>query len=68
VAVAETNSNYGFSVPFWDRLCGTYRDQPRQPQTTMPLGLQAYREARALSLGRLLLLPFIARLDSTPSS
>ena len=68
VAVAETNSNYGFSVPFWDRLCGTYRDQPRQPQTTMPLGLEAYREARALGLGRLLVLPFMARLDSTPSS
>ena len=68
VVVAETNSNFGFSVPFWDRLCGTYRDQPSQPQTTMPLGLEAYREARALGLGRLLLLPFIAREGPTRSA
>lgn len=65
VIVAETNSNFGFSVPFWDRLCGTYRDQPSQPQTTMPLGLQDYREPHALSLGHLLLLPFVAHLGST---
>jgi sterol desaturase/sphingolipid hydroxylase (fatty acid hydroxylase superfamily) len=65
VVVAETNSNFGFSVPFWDRLCGTYRDQPSQPQPTMPLGLQDYRDARALGLGRLLLLPFVAHLGPT---
>ncbi len=65
VIVAETNSNFGFSVPFWDRLCGTYRDQPGQPQTTMPLGLQDYRDPRALGLGRLLLLPFVTHLGPT---
>ncbi|MEE8291421.1 MAG: sterol desaturase family protein [Candidatus Tectomicrobia bacterium] len=65
VVVAETNANFGFSVPFWDRLCGTYRDQPGQPQTTMPLGLQDYRDARALGLGRLLLLPCVAHLGPT---
>src|SRR5690606_33748569 len=26
---AETNSNFGFNLPWWDRLLGTYRDQPR---------------------------------------
>jgi sterol desaturase/sphingolipid hydroxylase (fatty acid hydroxylase superfamily) len=65
VVVAETNSNFGFSVPFWDRLCGTYRDQPSQPQTTMPLGLQGYREPRSLGLRRLLLLPFVAHPGPT---
>ncbi|MCB1726887.1 MAG: sterol desaturase family protein, partial [Gammaproteobacteria bacterium] len=25
----ETNSNFGFSLPWWDRLFGTYRAQPR---------------------------------------
>src|SRR5690606_25342790 len=25
----ETNSNYGFNFPWWDRLLGTYRAQPR---------------------------------------
>ncbi len=58
VVVAETNSNFGFSVPFWDRLCGTYRDQPAQSQTGMALGLQEYRDPRPLGLGGLLLLPF----------
>nr|WP_298272030.1 sterol desaturase family protein [Geobacter sp.] len=24
----ETNSNFGFNLPWWDRLCGTYRPQP----------------------------------------
>src|SRR5947199_986826 len=27
-SVAEINSNFGFSLPWWDRLLGTYRDQP----------------------------------------
>lgn len=72
VVVAEINSNFGFSVPFWDRLCGTYRDQPGQPQTTMPLGLQDCRDPHVLGLGRLLLLPFVAhlgwtRLQQTPT-
>jgi sterol desaturase/sphingolipid hydroxylase (fatty acid hydroxylase superfamily) len=65
VIVAETNSNFGFSVPFWDRLCGTYQDQPSQPQTTMPLGLQDCRDARALGLGRLLCLPFVVHRSPT---
>ena len=25
----EANSNFGFNLPWWDRLFGTYRDQPR---------------------------------------
>lgn len=61
VVVAETDSNFGFSVPFWDRLCGTYRAQPRAPHITMPIGLQEYRDPRCLGLGGLLLLPFVAR-------
>ena len=26
----ETNSNFGFNLPWWDRLLGTYRAQPRE--------------------------------------
>ncbi len=59
VVVGETHTNFGFSVPFWDRLCGTYREQPGQPHTTMALGLPEYREPRGLRLGKLLLLPFV---------
>lgn len=35
----ETNSNFGFALPWWDRLFGTYRAQPREPHATMALGL-----------------------------
>jgi sterol desaturase/sphingolipid hydroxylase (fatty acid hydroxylase superfamily) len=35
----ETNSNFGFALPWWDRLFGTYRAQPREPHATMSLGL-----------------------------
>jgi len=61
VVAAETQANFGFSVPFWDHLCGTYRDQPSHSHATMTLGVPAYRDPRRLGLGRLLLLPFILR-------
>lgn len=54
--VMETNSNFGFSLSWWDRLCGTYRAQPALGQTEMEIGLSDYRTP--LNLGQLLLLPF----------
>lgn len=55
---AETDSNYGFSISCWDRLCRTYVAEPRQPQTTMAIGLSPFREPHELSFMQLLLLPF----------
>jgi sterol desaturase/sphingolipid hydroxylase (fatty acid hydroxylase superfamily) len=54
--VVETNSNFGFSVSWWDRLCGTYRAAPALGHTGMEIGLSDYRTP--LTLGQLLLLPF----------
>jgi len=54
--VVETNSNFGFSVSWWDRLCGTYRAQPMLGQVGMDIGLSEYRIP--LNLGQILLLPF----------
>jgi sterol desaturase/sphingolipid hydroxylase (fatty acid hydroxylase superfamily) len=54
--VVETNSNFGFSFSWWDRLCGTYRVQPALGQVGMEIGLGDYRIP--LNLGQLLLLPF----------
>lgn len=54
--VVETNSNFGFSLSWWDRLCGTYRAQPALGQGQMEIGLQDYRSP--LQLGQLLVLPF----------
>lgn len=54
----ETNSNFGFNVPWWDRLFGTYRPQAEQGHLGMIIGLKEYRDPAKLTLGRLLLLPF----------
>ena len=56
----ETNSNFGFNLPWWDRLCGTYRAQPQHGHTGMTIGLTTFREPRELYLHRLLLQPFLA--------
>lgn len=57
--IAETNSNFGFSVSWWDRLCGTYRAEPALGQLGLEIGLADYR--RPLGLGQLLILPFQGR-------
>lgn len=57
----ETNSNYGFSLPWWDRLFGTYRDQPEAGHEGMTIGLREFRDPAALTLPHLLLLPFKSR-------
>jgi sterol desaturase/sphingolipid hydroxylase (fatty acid hydroxylase superfamily) len=41
--VVETNSNFGFAVSWWDRLCGTYRAQPALGQVGMDIGLSDER-------------------------
>jgi len=55
----ETNSNFGFNLPWWDRLFGTYRAQPREGHDRMTIGLQAWRDQHELGLWPLLLLPFV---------
>lgn len=54
----ETNSNFGFNLSIWDRLFGTYRDQPVDGHTGMTIGLERYREPRELTLPHLLMQPF----------
>jgi sterol desaturase/sphingolipid hydroxylase (fatty acid hydroxylase superfamily) len=54
----ETNSNFGFHLSLWDRIFGSYRDQPRDEQTTMQIGLHEFRDRRDQSLWALLVNPF----------
>lgn len=54
----ETDSNFGFNLPWWDRLFGTYRAQPRDGHEKMIIGLPVFRDAGASRLDRLLLQPF----------
>jgi len=54
----ETNSNYGFSVPWWDYLVKTYIRQPKEGHEKMSIGLKEYREEKKLGLLSLLIIPF----------
>lgn len=57
---SETNSNFGFNLPWWDHLLGTYRDQPAEGHEGMTIGLSQFRdECQAERLHKMLLLPFI---------
>ena len=65
VEEAETNSNFGFSLPWWDRLCGTYCAQPRKGHDGMTVGLNSFRDPEQChSLPRMLLLPFQGRMSA----
>jgi sterol desaturase/sphingolipid hydroxylase (fatty acid hydroxylase superfamily) len=55
----ETDSNYGFNVPWWDRLFGTYRAQPEAGHEAMQIGLRMFRTERDLRIDRMLVQPFI---------
>lgn len=55
----ETDSNFGFNLPWWDRLFGTYRDQPAAGHLGMTIGIEDFREAQDLRLDRMLLQPFV---------
>jgi sterol desaturase/sphingolipid hydroxylase (fatty acid hydroxylase superfamily) len=58
VIIRETNSNFGFNFPWWDRLLGTYRGQPAAGHEGMTIGLSHFRNPGELTLLDLLALPF----------
>ena len=62
----ETNSNFGFNLPWWDRLLGTYRAQPAAGHDAMTIGIEQFRDARELGLDRMLLQPFRGEAGSYP--
>ena len=53
----ETNTNFGFSVPWWDRLFGTYLAQPAKGHLEMKIGIEQFRSRRELWLDRMLVQP-----------
>jgi sterol desaturase/sphingolipid hydroxylase (fatty acid hydroxylase superfamily) len=58
VVRAETDSNFGFNLPWWDRLFGTYRAEPAAGHRDMTIGLPIFRDAKELRIDRLLTQPF----------
>ena len=63
---AETNSNFGFNLPWWDRLLGTYRAQPAAGHEAMTIGIEQFREAGDLRLDRMLTQPFLGETGDYP--
>ena len=61
----ECNSNFGFNLPWWDRLLGTYRDQPADGHEAMRIGVNHIDETRQ-PLPWLLALPFIRSTGDYP--
>jgi len=53
----ERDTNFGFHVSWWDRLFHSYTAQPAQPQLSMTLGLENFRDAAAQWLPALLIQP-----------
>jgi len=67
VVASETNSNFGFNLPWWDYLLGTYRDQPAEGHEEMTIGLLQFRDERRVErLHGMLLLSFTGGLGDYP--
>ncbi len=66
IAAEETNSNFGFNLPWWDRLLGTYRAQPAAGHQGMTIGIEMFRDPGALHLHRMLVQPFRGTAGAYP--
>ena len=60
----ETNSNFGFFISIWDRLLGTYIQEPEQGHVNMQIGLQKFREPKWQNLRWLIYLPFVDKISN----
>jgi sterol desaturase/sphingolipid hydroxylase (fatty acid hydroxylase superfamily) len=63
----EHSSNFGFNLPWWDRVFGTYRAQPEAGHIGMTLGVDAFRSSGEQRLDRLLTQPFRASQEPRPA-
>ncbi len=60
----ETNSNYGFSISLWDRIFGSYIDQPEKGHDGMTIGLEEYQTEKPANLLWCLVVPFASLFRS----
>lgn len=55
----EANSNFGFNLSIWDKIFGTYIEQPRDGHQGMTIGIHKYRDPKQVaSLPGMLTFPF----------
>ena len=64
--VQETNSNFGFNLPWWDHLFATYRAQPSLGHEKMTIGIDQFRDPKEMRLARMLLQPLCGGTGSYP--
>lgn len=62
----ETNRDFGFNLPWWDRVLGTYLAQPAQGHKAMTLGLEQFRDPARLNFTGILVLPFVGEPGHYP--
>jgi sterol desaturase/sphingolipid hydroxylase (fatty acid hydroxylase superfamily) len=55
---SETDSNFGFNISLWDRVCRTYCAQPKLGHDKMQIGLGYFRNEKQLQLPQMLTQPF----------
>jgi sterol desaturase/sphingolipid hydroxylase (fatty acid hydroxylase superfamily) len=55
----ETDSNFGFNLPWWDYLFQTYKAVPKKGQLKMQIGLKKYQDATKQNLWWALKMPFL---------
>ncbi len=55
----EANTNFGFSLPWWDRMFGTYKAQPDRGHQAMSIGLNIFRDPKYMDVWWMLAQPFL---------
>jgi sterol desaturase/sphingolipid hydroxylase (fatty acid hydroxylase superfamily) len=68
VAPHEANRNFGFNLPWWDHLFGTYQDQPAAGHEAMTIGIDQFRTARDLWPDRMLIQPLLGDVGDYPGN
>ena len=60
----ETNSNFGFNLSWWDRLFGTYREQPRGGHQQMHIGIHGFTDSKQTNwISGMLAMPFMGKMS-----
>ena len=54
----ETNSNFGFNLPWWDYLLGTYQAQPTKGHIEMEIGINKFRDPKDNTFFQMICQPF----------
>ncbi|MGD2082448.1 MAG: sterol desaturase family protein, partial [Chromatiales bacterium] len=63
---SETDSNYGGVLPWFDRLLGTYVEEPVGGHLGMTVGLHEFNETRHMTLGWMLINPLLSASADEP--